>query len=124
MLHASLPPGVLHILQLIWCNPSCCLQAPAAAPSKGKGKAGKKGKKGSGGANKDGGGSGGASTISSGIKLENITITFKNQQVLRGVTWDVKKGERVGLVGAWCRYCCYMCHPDAGLVIALDQCRN
>ena len=28
-----------------------------------------------------------------------IAITFKNQQVLKDVSWDVKKGERVGLVG-------------------------
>lgn len=68
-----------------------------AAASEGKGKGGRRGKgnKGSG----SGGGASGASTVSSGIKLENISITFRNQQVLRGVTWDVKKGERVGLVG-------------------------
>ncbi|KAL4439755.1 hypothetical protein ABPG75_002756 [Micractinium tetrahymenae] len=41
----------------------------------------------------------GASGIGSGIKLENVAITFKNQQVLRDISWDVKKGERVGLVG-------------------------
>lgn len=80
-------------------QPTVALQAPAAAPKgKGKGKGGKKGRKGSGSG--DSGAAGGASTVSSGIKLENISITFKNQQVLRGVTWDVKKGERVGLVGA------------------------
>ncbi len=28
-----------------------------------------------------------------------IAITFKNQQVLKDVSWDVKKGEKVGLVG-------------------------
>lgn len=28
-----------------------------------------------------------------------ISITFKNQQVLKDVSWDVKKGEKVGLVG-------------------------
>jgi hypothetical protein len=28
-----------------------------------------------------------------------IAITFKNQQVLKDVSWEVKKGERVGLVG-------------------------
>ncbi|EFN51164.1 hypothetical protein CHLNCDRAFT_28318, partial [Chlorella variabilis] len=41
----------------------------------------------------------GSSGIGSGIKLENVAITFKNQQVLRDISWDVKKGERVGLVG-------------------------
>jgi hypothetical protein len=28
-----------------------------------------------------------------------ISMTFKNQQVLKDCTWEVKKGERVGLVG-------------------------
>ena len=28
-----------------------------------------------------------------------ISITFKKQQVLKDVSWDVKKGEKVGLVG-------------------------
>ena len=28
-------------------------------------------------------------------------MTFKNQQVLKDVSWEVKKGERVGLVGEW-----------------------
>lgn len=40
-----------------------------------------------------------ASSVSSGIKLENVAITFKDQQVLKNVSWDVKRGERVGLVG-------------------------
>ena len=31
--------------------------------------------------------------------LVQISITFKNQQVLKDVSWDVKKGEKVGLVG-------------------------
>ncbi|OIW15342.1 hypothetical protein TanjilG_23886 [Lupinus angustifolius] len=41
----------------------------------------------------------GASTISSGVKLENVTKTFKGVTVLKNVTWEVKKGEKVGLVG-------------------------
>lgn len=41
----------------------------------------------------------GSSGITSGIRLENISMTFKNQQVLKNCTWEVKKGERVGLVG-------------------------
>ncbi|EFJ51883.1 hypothetical protein VOLCADRAFT_56598 [Volvox carteri f. nagariensis] len=41
----------------------------------------------------------GSSGISSGIRLENIAMTFKNQQVLKNCSWEVKKGERVGLVG-------------------------
>ena len=35
----------------------------------------------------------------SGIKLDNIYKTFKNNTLLNGVSWEVKKGERVGLVG-------------------------
>lgn len=42
----------------------------------------------------------GASGISSGLRLEGISMTFKNQAVLQDVTWEVKRGERVGLVGA------------------------
>lgn len=61
---------------------------------KGKGKG--KGKGGSAAA-------AGASSVSSGIKLENVSITFKNQQVLRDISWDVKVGERAGLVGAFAR---------------------
>ena len=30
-----------------------------------------------------------------------VYITFKNHELLRGVNWDVKRGERVGLVGAF-----------------------
>eukprot|EP00898_Chlorokybus_atmophyticus_P001114 jgi/Chlat1/2002/Chrsp158S02318 len=41
----------------------------------------------------------GASSVSSGIKLEKVSKTFKNAQVLKDVSWEVKKGERVGLVG-------------------------
>lgn len=36
------------------------------------------------------------STALSGLQ---VSITFKNQQVLKDVSWDVKKGEKVGLVG-------------------------
>ena len=28
-----------------------------------------------------------------------VSITFKNQQVLKDISWDVKRGEKVGLVG-------------------------
>ncbi|KAL5556197.1 hypothetical protein UlMin_038433 [Ulmus minor] len=41
----------------------------------------------------------GASGISSGVKMENISKTFKGVTVLKDVTWEVKKGEKVGLVG-------------------------
>lgn len=42
---------------------------------------------------------GGASSVSSGIKLENISKSFKGVTVLKDVSWEVKKGEKVGLVG-------------------------
>lgn len=35
-------------------------------------------------------------------------MTFKNQQVLRDVTWEVKKGERVGLVGERLVFLCLL----------------
>ncbi|CAN6484768.1 unnamed protein product [Victoria cruziana] len=41
----------------------------------------------------------GASSISSGVRLENISKSFKGVTVLRNVSWEVKKGEKVGLVG-------------------------
>ena len=40
-----------------------------------------------------------AQTVPSGVRLENVSLTFKNAQVLKNVSWEVKKGERVGLVG-------------------------
>ena len=43
--------------------------------------------------------SAGASSVSSGVRLENITKTFKGMELLKDVSWEVKKGERVGLVG-------------------------
>jgi ABC-type Mn2+/Zn2+ transport system ATPase subunit len=48
---------------------------------------------------KKGGDQRGASSISSGVRLEGISKTYKNQQLLKNVTWEVTKGERVGLVG-------------------------
>ncbi|KAL3893148.1 MAG: hypothetical protein SGPRY_014429, partial [Prymnesium sp.] len=33
------------------------------------------------------------------IKINNGHLRFRNQEVLRGVTWDVQTGQRVGLVG-------------------------
>ncbi|KAG6543893.1 hypothetical protein Mapa_014733 [Marchantia paleacea] len=41
----------------------------------------------------------GASSVSSGVRLEHISKTYKGQQVLKDVSWEVKKGEKVGLVG-------------------------
>ncbi len=33
------------------------------------------------------------------LRMENIGITFRNQEVLKDVTWGVQSGERIGLVG-------------------------
>jgi len=33
------------------------------------------------------------------LRLENVGITFRNQEVLKDVTWGVQSGERIGLVG-------------------------
>ena len=41
----------------------------------------------------------GASSVSSGVRLENISKSFKGVTVLKDVSWEVKKGEKVGLVG-------------------------
>lgn len=41
----------------------------------------------------------GASSISSGVKLENVSKSYKGVTVLKDVSWEVKKGEKVGLVG-------------------------
>ncbi|KAI9165304.1 hypothetical protein LWI28_011470 [Acer negundo] len=42
---------------------------------------------------------GGASSVSSGVKLEDISKIYKGVTVLKNVSWEVKKGEKVGLVG-------------------------
>jgi ABC-type Mn2+/Zn2+ transport system ATPase subunit len=34
------------------------------------------------------------------LRLEGVGITFRNQQVLKDVTWGVQTGDRIGLVGA------------------------
>ncbi|MBA0770453.1 hypothetical protein Gotri_019087, partial [Gossypium trilobum] len=41
----------------------------------------------------------GASGISSGVKLENISKSYKGVTVSKDVSWEVKKGEKIGLVG-------------------------
>jgi len=38
-------------------------------------------------------------SVTTGVRLENVRKTFKNMPILDGVSWDCKKGERVGLVG-------------------------
>lgn len=42
-------------------------------------------------------GSGGEKFTS--IRLEDVSVTFRNTTILQGVTWGVQTGERVGLVG-------------------------
>lgn len=42
-------------------------------------------------------GSGGEKFTS--IRLEDVTVVFRNTTILRGVTWGVRTGERVGLIG-------------------------
>lgn len=34
------------------------------------------------------------------LRLENVGVTFRNQEVLKEVTWGVQTGDRIGLVGA------------------------
>ncbi|KAF6175612.1 hypothetical protein GIB67_022614 [Kingdonia uniflora] len=50
-------------------------------------------------ANKQSVGGAGASSVSSGVRLEGISKSYKGVTVLKDVSWEVKKGEKVGLVG-------------------------
>ena len=34
------------------------------------------------------------------IRLENISKIFSNDLVLKNISWEVKKGEKIGLVGS------------------------
>ena len=68
--------------------------------------------------------SAGASGVSSGIKLENVSKAYKGVTVLKDITWEVKKGEKVGLVGVngagkttQMRIIAGLEEPDAGNVI-------
>ncbi|CAL5204264.1 unnamed protein product [Lathyrus oleraceus] len=72
--------------------------------------------------------SNGASTVSSGVKLENIRKTYKGVTVLKEVNWEVKKGEKVGLVGVngagkttQMRIIAGLEEPDSGNVIKAKQ---
>ncbi|KAK9069418.1 hypothetical protein SSX86_011321 [Deinandra increscens subsp. villosa] len=69
-------------------------------------------------------GSGGASSISSGVRLENVSKSYKGVTVLKDVSWEVKKGEKVGLVGVngagkttQLRIISGMEEPDSGNVV-------
>lgn len=66
----------------------------------------------------------GASSISSGVRLENVTKSYKGVTVLKDINWEVKKGEKVGLVGVngagkttQMRIIAGMEEPDSGNVI-------
>ncbi|EES08803.1 ABC transporter F family member 5 [Sorghum bicolor] len=48
---------------------------------------------------RSGGSSSGASSIPSGVRLEGITKSYKGVTVLKDVSWEVQRGEKVGLVG-------------------------
>lgn len=70
----------------------------------------------------------GDSSVSSGIKLENISKSFKSVTVLKAVSWEVKKGEKVGLVGVngagkttQLRIIAGLEQPDAGNVVKAKQ---
>ena len=60
------------------------------------------------------------------LRLENVGITFRNQQVLRDVTWGVQTGDRIGLVGAngagECVCVCAMCVWCSVWTIFCDDC--
>jgi ABC-type multidrug transport system fused ATPase/permease subunit len=45
------------------------------------------------------------------LRLENVGITFRNQEVLKDVTWGVQTGDRIGLVGktALVQFRCRVC---------------
>lgn len=79
-------------------TPSLVICAAAAAHTKEAEKVSNK-RKNTGNINTNSSSSSQSSTIASGIRLENISVTFKNHEVLKDVSWEVKKGERVGLVG-------------------------
>ena len=38
-------------------------------------------------------------TVTNGVRLEGVRKSFKAMEVLKGCSWDCKRGERVGLVG-------------------------
>lgn len=70
----------------------------------------------------------GASSVSSGVRLENISKSFKGTTVLKDVSWEVKKGEKVGLVGVngagkttQMRIITGLDEPDSGNIIKAKQ---
>lgn len=70
----------------------------------------------------------GASSVSSGVRLENISKSFKGVTLLKDVSWEVKKGEKVGLVGVngagkttQMRIIAGLLEPDSGNVVKAKE---
>ncbi|GMH24522.1 hypothetical protein Nepgr_026365 [Nepenthes gracilis] len=70
----------------------------------------------------------GASSVSSGVRLENVSKSYKGVTLLKNVSWEVKKGEKVGLVGVngagkttQLRIITGQEHPDSGNVIKAKE---
>lgn len=42
------------------------------------------------------------------LRLENVGVMFRNQEVLKDVSWGVQTGDRIGLVGANGKFCVYI----------------
>ncbi|XP_062197409.1 ABC transporter F family member 5-like [Phragmites australis] len=68
--------------------------------------------------------SSGASSIPSGVRLEGISKSYKGVTVLKDVSWEVQRGEKVGLVGVngagkttQLRIIAGLEEPDSGTVI-------
>jgi ABC-type Na+ transport system ATPase subunit NatA len=88
---------------------------PSAAPAVGTKK-------------KRSGGSSGASSIPSGVRLEGISKSYKGVTVLKDVSWEVQRGEKVGLVGVngagkttQLRIIAGLEKPDGGAVIKAKE---
>jgi ABC-type glutathione transport system ATPase component len=66
----------------------------------------------------------GASSIPSGVRLENVSKSYKGVTVLKDVSWEVQRGEKAGLVGVngagkttQLRIIAGLEDPDAGTVV-------
>ena len=80
------------------------------------------------GKKKRSGGSSGASSIPSGVRLEGISKSYKGATVLKDVSWEVQRGEKVGLVGVngagkttQLRIIAGLEEPDGGAVIKAKE---
>ncbi|KAJ3675529.1 hypothetical protein LUZ60_004571 [Juncus effusus] len=70
----------------------------------------------------------GASGVSSGVRLENISKSYKGVPLLKDVSWEVKRGDKVGLVGVngagkttQLRIILGLEEPDSGNVIKMKE---